>query len=83
MRRDNLPLSIAPAYRGGTFGAIERHGFTLGPSMRQESLAQFGAIGAIGEKTQFRLPSLAVLSPAAPSRFSRFGDSGKTGRAGP
>lgn len=82
MRRDNLPLSIAPAYRGRTFGAIERHGFTLGPSMRQDSFAQFGAIGAIGEKTQFRLPFLAGLNLNSPPRFSRFGDSGKIGRAG-
>ncbi len=83
MRRAYLPLSIAPSLRGSTFGALERKGCPLVPSMRQEPLAQFGAIGAIGQKTRFRLPFLAGLNFNSPPRFSRFGDSGKTGMGKP
>ena len=83
MRRANFYFSIAPSYRGSTFGALERKGCPLVPSMRQEPLAQFGAIGAIGHETQFRLPFLAGLNFNSPPRFSRFWDSGKTGMGKP
>jgi hypothetical protein len=53
MRRVKIHFPIAPAYRGRTLGAIERLGFTLGPSMREEPSAQFGAIGAIDKKCGF------------------------------
>lgn len=60
MRQATFSFSIAPSYKGRTIGAIDACGSPPVPSLRQESSAQFGAIGAIGPGGRFPLPFLAV-----------------------
>jgi hypothetical protein len=73
MRRATPSFSIAPAYKGSTIGAIDACGAPPVPSLRQESSAQYGAIGAKGPEGAFHPSSLAVNDQAPRSRFSRFG----------
>ena len=70
------------AYKGRSNSAIERAMLLPLPSLSQISLAQCGAMGAIGKQAEFHLLSLEAMDLSQSFRFSRFREPVKIGRAG-